>query len=178
MIESSFVLLLFLSVFYGREMPFLSAALSSGHWLTWTDSLTHLEFGYPLPGAELRLFLPTLGHRVLMTSVIRTDPIQCLEFCFVLFFPSVSDSRKTLFYFDPTIPFLFFLSIFYSYVFRSEGVHQSINFLHAIDLNAFMLKIFGITFVYGVRWTSHACCVFLLSLFKMKLVSPLFSNKW
>ena len=37
-------------------------------------------------------------------------------------------------------------------MFRSEGVHQSINFLHAIDLNTFMLKIFGITFVYGVRW--------------------------
>ena len=37
-------------------------------------------------------------------------------------------------------------------MFRSEGVPQTINFLHAIDLNAFMLKIFGITFVYGVRW--------------------------
>ena len=108
MIESSVVLLLFLCVFYGREMPFLSAALSSGHWLTWTDSLTHLEFGYPLPGAELRLFLPTLGHRVLMTSVIRTDPIQCLEFCFVLFFPSVSDSRKTLFYFWSYYPIFVF----------------------------------------------------------------------
>ena len=101
--------------------------------------------------------------------------VSWVLFCFFLLFLT---QEKLYFTFDPTIPFLFFLSIFYSYVFRSEGVHQSINFLHAIDLNAFMLKIFGITFVYGVRWTSHACCVFFLSLFKMKLVSPLFSNKW
>lgn len=164
MIGRSFVLLLFLSVFYGREMPFLSAPLSSGHWLTCTDSLTPLVFGYPLSGAELWLFLLLLDTRFWWPVSSKLVPLSVLSFVFVFFLLFLTQ-EKLYFTFDPTIPFLLLLFIFYFYVFRSEGVHQSINFLHAIDLNAFMLKIFGISFVYGVRWTSNTCCFFFLCLF-------------
>lgn len=105
MIGSSFVLL-FLSVFYGREMPFLSADLSSGHWLTWTDSLTHLVFGYPLSGTELWLFLPTLGHRVVSWHwSSELVPLGVLSLFFSLLFLTL---RKTLFYFWSYYPIFVF----------------------------------------------------------------------
>lgn len=161
--EEFCVVVIFKCVLWERDAfpvcSFKQRSLTHLHWLT--DSLS---VWLPTLRSWTLAVSPTLGHQVLMTSVIKTGPTQCLEFCFCLF-PSVSDSRKTLFYFWSYYPIFVSLFTFYFYVFRSEGVHQSINFLHAIDLNAFMLKIFGISFVYGVRWTSNTCCFFFLCLF-------------
>lgn len=96
MVGSSFFLL-FLSVFYGRETPFLFATLSSGHWLTWTS--------FQLPA--IRTW--TLGHYCLLLDTglrwpMTLGPAQCLE---VFFFP-VSDSKEILVCFWSYYPVLVF----------------------------------------------------------------------
>ena len=90
-------------------------------------SLTHLDQFLATCSQELNswLLLPTLGHGALMT--IGLGPTQCLEFFGCLFVYLFLIQEKFYFAFDPTIPFWFSLSVFYSYVFRSEGVHQSFS---------------------------------------------------
>lgn len=70
--------------------------------------------------------------------------MSCISFLFLI-------QKSFYFAFDRVMPFWSFLSIFYSYVFGSGGVNQSIDFLYSIDLNAFVLKKLGIIFVYGMR---------------------------
>lgn len=101
-------------------------------------SLTHLDQFLATSSQELNscLLLPTLGHGALMTNGL--GPTQCLEFFVYLFIFKQIMINKTFVYlfliqekfyfaFDPTIPFWFFLSIFYFYVFRSMGVHQNFS---------------------------------------------------
>lgn len=170
-----FCVVIFKCVLWEDAFPvcsFKQRSLTHLHWLTdslsvWLPHSQELNFGcfsYSwTPGSDDQC------HQNWSHSSV-------LSFVFVFFLLFLTQ-EKLYFTFDPTIPFLFlpFYILFLCVQIRVLLKHK----LPACYwLKCFMLKIFGISFVYGVRWTSNTCCFFFLCLFSSKLASPLFSKKW